>query len=128
MLSTISAMGNPALWWVGLAAVISSQVDGYHRKWPYLFLGVLYVSQLLPYTFISRYLFIYHYYAEVPILSLATAGLVHELWYKPGSKKWILLLLAATVAFFAVFYPVISGTVIPEWYSGYLHLFRDWRF
>jgi dolichyl-phosphate-mannose-protein mannosyltransferase len=128
MLSTISAMGNPALWWVGLAAVISSLVDGYHRKWPYLFLGVLYVSQLLPYTFISRYLFIYHYYAEVPILALATAGLMHELWYKPGSRKWILLLLAATVAFFAVFYPVISGTVIPEWYSGYLHWFRDWRF
>ena len=128
MLSTISAMGNPVLWWVGLCAIIVSLVDGYQRKWPHLFLGALYVSQLLPYTFISRYLFIYHYYAEVPLLALATAGLVHELWYKPGQRKWIVLLFAVAIAFFTMFFPVISGMVIPEWYSGYLHWFRDWRF
>ena len=128
MLSTISAMGNPVLWWLGLCAIIVSLVDGAKKKWPHLFLGVLYLAQLLPYALISRYLFIYHYYAEVPIIALATAGLVHEMWYKPGQRRYIVILIAAAAALFAVFYPVISGQIIPEWYSGYLHWFRDWRF
>jgi predicted membrane-bound dolichyl-phosphate-mannose-protein mannosyltransferase len=128
MLSTISAMGNPVVWWVGLCAVLVSLVNGAKKEWPHLFLGILYIAQLLPYALISRYLFIYHYYAEVPILALATAGLVHEMWYKPGQRKYVIILVAAAVTFFAVFYPVISGQVIPEWYSGYLHWFRDWVF
>jgi dolichyl-phosphate-mannose-protein mannosyltransferase len=128
MLSTISAMGNPVLWWLGLCAIIVSFVDGVQKKWPQLFLGVLYLAQLLPYVFISRYLFIYHYYAEVPILALVTAGLIHEMWNKPGQRKYILILIVVAATFFAVFYPVISGQIIPEWYSGYLHWFRDWRF
>ncbi|MCX6648350.1 MAG: phospholipid carrier-dependent glycosyltransferase [Candidatus Bathyarchaeota archaeon] len=128
MLSTVSTMGNPVIWWVGLIAILVSIVDGVKLKWPHLFLGTLYVAQLLPYALISRYLFIYHYYAEVPIIALATAGLVHEMWYKPKQGRYILVLIAAAAVFFAVFYPVISGQIIPEWYSGYLHWFRDWRF
>ena len=128
MLSTISAMGNPLIWWVGLVAILSSIADGIKLKWPHLFLGVLYIAQLIPYALISRYLFIYHYYAEVPILALATAGLVHEMWYKPKQRRYVVILVAAAAIFFAVFYPVISGQPIPQWYSGYLHWFRDWRF
>jgi dolichyl-phosphate-mannose--protein O-mannosyl transferase len=127
-ISTISVMGNPVVWWGGLVAVISAIVDGFRRKWPYLFLGSLYLSQLLPYALISRYLFIYHYYAEVPILCLTIAGLVHELWYRPGQRKYVVMLIVATCALFTAFYPVISGYPIPEWYSNYLHWFRGWQF
>jgi dolichyl-phosphate-mannose--protein O-mannosyl transferase len=128
MISIISAMGNPVVWWTGLIAVISATVDGAKRKWPYLFLGILYFSQLLPYALISRYLFIYHYYAEVPILCLAIAGLVHEMWYKPQQKKYVIILIVATCIMFAIFYPVISGYPIPQWYDSYLRWFRGWTF
>jgi dolichyl-phosphate-mannose--protein O-mannosyl transferase len=128
MVSTISAMGNPIVWWGGLVAVIIAIVEGFRRKWPYLFLGVLYISQLLPYALISRYLFIYHYYAEVPILCLAIAGLVHEIWYKPGQKRYVVIFIVTACVLFAAFYPVISGYPIPAWYSNYLHWFRGWQF
>jgi len=128
MVSTISAMGNPIVWWGGLVAVIIAIVEGFRRKWPYLFLGVLYIFQLLPYALILRYLFIYHYYAEVPILCLAIAGLVHEIWYKPGQKRYVVILIVTACVLFAAFYPVISGYPIPAWYSNYLHWFRGWQF
>ncbi len=126
--STISAMGNPVVWWTGLVAVIISIIDSARRKWPYLFLGVLYLSQILPYALISRYLFIYHYYAEVPILCLAVAGLIHEMWYRPGQRRYVVILLVAACIIFVAFYPVISGYPIPQWYSDYLHWFRGWVF
>jgi len=126
--SSISAMGNPVLWWVGLVAIILAIVEGAQRKWHQLFLGVLYLAQLLPYTFISRFLFIYHYYAEVPLLCLALAGLLHEMWYTPKQRRYIVVIFVVAVAFLAAFYPVISGMVIPQGYTAYLHWFRDWRF
>ena len=96
MLSTISAMGNPVLWWVGLAAVISSLVDGYHRKWPYLFLGVLYVCPAAP----------LHFHLPIPLhLPLLRRGPPYShsqprgsctsCGTSPGSRKYILLLLAS---------------------------------
>ncbi len=126
--STISAMGNPLVWWGGLVSVLSAIVDGFRRKWTYLFLGILYLSQLIPYALISRYLFIYHYYLEVPIICLATAGLVHEMWYKPKQRIYVVILIVAAFILFAAFYPVISGYPVPEWYGNYLHWFRGWQF
>ena len=118
--SGISALGNPVLWWVGLVAIILSILDAAKLKWPHLFLGALYLAQLLPYALISRYLFIYHYYAEVPLLALATAGLTHELWNNPKQRKYVIMLVTIAAVAFAVFYPVISGQIFPHWYIDYL--------
>jgi predicted membrane-bound dolichyl-phosphate-mannose-protein mannosyltransferase len=125
--SGISALGNPILWWIGLVAIILSILDAAKLKWPHLFLGALYLAQLIPYALISRYLFIYHYYAEVPLLALATAGLTHELWYTPRQRKYIILLIAIAAIAFAAFYPVISGQIVPRWYIDYLRVL-GWRF
>jgi dolichyl-phosphate-mannose--protein O-mannosyl transferase len=125
---TISVMGNPLIWWGGMVAIIVAFVEGYRKKWPYLFLGVMYLSQLLPYALIHRYLFIYHYYAEVPILCLALAGLLHEAWYRPGQRKYVVIFIAVGCVLFAAFYPVISGYPIPQWYIEYLRWFRGWQF
>jgi dolichyl-phosphate-mannose-protein mannosyltransferase len=121
-------MGNPVVWWVGLCAVLVLLVEGIRKNWSSLFLGVLYVVQLISFALIPRYLFIYHYYPEVPILAIAIAGLFHEEWYRPRGRKYIIVLIASAVMFFIAFYPAISGYPAPQWYSEYLHWFRDWKF
>ena len=126
--SSISAMGNPLVWWGGIVAIIVALTEGVHRKWPYLFLGVVYLSQLLPYALIQRYLFLYHYYAEVPILCLALAGFLHGAWYNPRQRKYLVITIAVGCALFVAFYPVISGYPIPQWYIEYLRWFRGWQF
>jgi dolichyl-phosphate-mannose-protein mannosyltransferase len=125
--SGIVDMGNPVIWWVGLVAIILSVLDGIKLKWPHLFLGVLYIVQLLPYALISRYLFIYHYYAEVPIITIAIAGLFHETWYKKGQRAYVIALIVAASIAFVVFYPVISGLLVPRWYTKILSTLW-WRF
>ncbi len=126
--STISAMGNPIIWWGGMVAIIVALVEGVHKKWPYLFLGVIYITQLLPYALIQRYLFLYHYYAEVPIICLALAGILHEAWYNPRQRRYVVIFIAVACVLFAAFYPVISGYPIPHWYVEYLRWFRGWQF
>ena len=129
LVSTISAMGNPLLWWLGLAAVIVAAVKGVQEKKPVLlFLIAVYLSQILPYALVSRDTFIYHYYPEVPILALLVAGLLDEFWAERGSRKYVLIYLAAVGVAFALFYPVISGLPIHPSYVEHLRLMRAWDF
>ena len=77
--TSVYAMGNPILWWAATAALLWSGftaigmlikcIDPKHQQqWPntlqalmMLFLGVNYMSNLLPWALISRCAFIYHY-------------------------------------------------------------------
>ncbi len=128
MISIVSAMGNPVVWWVGLCAVLIALVSGFKKEWPFLFVGIIYLSQLFSYALIPRYLFIYHYYLDVPILALAAGGVLNDQCSGSKGRRYVALLLVLAVALFAIFYPVISGYPIPQWYTGYLHWFRDWVF
>jgi dolichyl-phosphate-mannose--protein O-mannosyl transferase len=122
-------MGNPLLWWLGLAAVIVATVKGIQERKPVLiFLVAVYLSQILPYVLVSRDTFIYHYYPEVPILALLVAGLLEEFWAERGSKKYVLLYLAAVGVAFAFFYPAISGVPVQPSYIEHLRLMRAWDF
>jgi dolichyl-phosphate-mannose-protein mannosyltransferase len=209
MKSTITLLGNPAVWWVGFASIIAiaievgggeklgrllragikrkqnqesregakprnsliivvgfliftvtsicSEVFNYHSfllAFPIytgLFLAVygmvsnlgnrhdtkaiapLFITAILffawlPYVFISRITFIYHFYVSVPFLCLASAYFISKYW----SNKWVKV---ATVAFFAVvvllfalFYPVISGAPASTTQIDSLKWFDSWVF
>lgn len=127
--STITAMGNPMIWWFGLPIILLALWRGIKNKeWSLLFIGVIYMFQWFPYAFISRSLFIYHYYPNVPILALATAGIMSRSWTNPNEKKYVITFIVAVAAFFVIFYPVISGFPIPIWYKEHLRLFGGWVF
>jgi len=74
-----------------------------------LFIAVVFFSQWVPYFFISRITFIYHYYLNVPLLCLASAYLVSKYWSSKWGKTVTVVLLVAVVILFVLFYPVISG-------------------
>ena len=89
--STIMAFGNPAVWWTGLVAILfvlgysvyrnalpmlrvtRGRDDEYDRALPIIAVGFL--SAYLPWVLVSRLTFIYHYFASVPFIILATAAL-----------------------------------------------------
>jgi dolichyl-phosphate-mannose-protein mannosyltransferase len=138
MESTIVLLGNPAVWWVGFAALIALTVFGITKvvakrfslkdNLPILFLVVVFFFQWLPYMAITRVLFIYHFYVSLPFLCLASAFLISKYW----SKKWVKVLavvfFALTVAVFVLFYPVISGAPESSSTIASLHWFKSWVF
>jgi dolichyl-phosphate-mannose--protein O-mannosyl transferase len=129
LVSTIVAMGNPILWWFGLSSILIAIWRGAkNRGGPYLNIGLIFVFQLLPYALIQRCTFIYHYYPNISMLVLASAGLLDESWKNQRKKYAVLIYLMAVAAVFVIFYPVISGYPIPSWYRDSLRWLRSWAF
>ncbi len=129
VVSTITEMGNPVIWWVGFPIIFFALWKGIGKREPsYLFIGVLFLFQWIPYVFISRILFIYHFYPDVPVIVVALAAVLGESWSKPRERKYVIIFLAAATAVFIIFFPVISGLPVPIWYTQHLRLFESWVF
>ena len=125
--SSISCMGNPAVWWGGLAALIFVVVQLIRGKGDksYLLVVVGFMAQFLPWTLVERSTFIYHYFASVPFIILAVVLWFDWVrrrefsWYKPAVYGFV----AAALAMFIFFYPVISGTPMPLSWAQYIRWF-----
>ncbi|MGQ9680739.1 MAG: glycosyltransferase family 39 protein [Candidatus Bathyarchaeia archaeon] len=129
LVSTITALGNPIIWWVGFPLVFLSLWRGVKEKrMEHLFLASIFLFQWIPYLFISRCLFIYHYYSNIPLMILTSSGFLSEFWGKPKNRRFVKIYLIAVVSAFILFYPVISGYPVPHWFKEALRLFRSWAF
>ncbi len=148
--STITVFGNPAVWWIGFAAVIviagmvihksgivqdlrsrkrlHKQLNLHQTDLPIVFIAVVFLFSWLPYIVISRATYIYHFYLSVPLLCLATTYFINKYWSTPRGKLAAIAIFASTAALFIVFYPVISGMPVPTWYINNLKWFPSWRF
>jgi hypothetical protein len=196
--STISAMGNPAVWWVGFAAVlvvierairgeeavaalkrklggvkvrlgrkpkavealamapeltVSADVSAEQpqvlpdpvvtepsttpetstpkgRPWDIaaIFIATIFLFSWLPYIFISRATFIYHFYISTPLLCLATAYLINLYWNTRKGKVATLVFFAVVIGMFIAFYPVIAGMPVSTSWIHALKWFPSWFF
>ncbi|MDR0405326.1 MAG: phospholipid carrier-dependent glycosyltransferase, partial [Clostridiales bacterium] len=107
--SSISSFGNPIVWWGGLLAVIWCGVIGIAKKNRACAVIVIgYLSQFVPWIFVPRILFIYHYFASVPFIALAAAYAFRDLYARGRiGKRFVCGYCAAAVLLFVMFYPVI---------------------
>ena len=129
VVSTIAAMGNPAVWWFGLGSIVSVAGKMIRRKdHVCAFIAAIFFFQWLPYALIPRCLFLYHFYVNVPLLCLATAYFLNESWNKRRERVAGLAYLIGVAALFALFYPVISGYPAPFWWRDRLKWFKSWWF
>jgi dolichyl-phosphate-mannose--protein O-mannosyl transferase len=129
IVSTIVLMGNPAVWWVGFASVILAVEEAVRRRdFACIFITALFFFQWLPYVFISRVTFIYHFYVNVPILCLATAYFLNAYWSRKWGKVAALAYFASVVVLFGLFYPVISGMPVSESWINSLKWLGSWVF
>jgi len=129
VVSIIVAMGNPAVWWVGFAFVILSIERAIRRKYfACIFLTVLFFFQWLPYLFISRTTYLYHFYSCVPFLCLATAYFLNKYWSNKWGKAAALAYFAVVAVLFGLFYPAISGMPAPTSWIDSLKWLESWIF
>ncbi len=143
--STIVLMGNPALWWSGIPALIAIGATfvatklkkaGDKRRFVLLFILVPFLLQWLSYALITRILFIYHFVANVPFMIFAvTYWLQLPFEKKWSSKNWGLIVKCLVIAFlimvaalFFLFYPVISGYPVTNAYKEGLRWLSAWTF
>ena len=127
--STIVAMGNPAVWWIGLVVMIDETFRMVkERFYSQVFLVVMFVLQWLPFVLISRSLFLYHYYPNVPILCLVISGRMVSAWNKKKKRINIILYFLIVASVFALYYPVITGIPIYNSLRSVLRILKGWSF
>ncbi len=143
----ISAFGNPLVWWAGIPAalytlcVLIRNRDTRRRQGPLsqtarkkdstaAFLLTGYLAQYLPWFFVTRVTFIYHYFPSVVFIVLMIVFCLSELRKKLSRKSFALLLClygAAAFCLFLLFYPVLSGQPVDAGFvTEYLRWFRSW--
>ena len=143
MASSILSFGNPAVWWTGLAAILMTLVAwarfsvlpalhggrGESDDAPALtVIAVGFLSAYLPWVLVSRLTFIYHYFASVPFIILATAWLLKktEAASPRAARAAAAVLCLAALVLFIGFYPLASGhEVIRSWCDA-MNWFPGW--
>lgn len=71
-ISTIASFGNPAVWWVGIPAMIFMVIELFRKKSRVAFFTIIgFLSVYLPWVLVSRIAFIYHYFTAVPFVIIA---------------------------------------------------------
>lgn len=132
-ISTISAMGNPAVWWVCSfvsVGVIYSLLRRKRRCDKTLFVLLVGLgANYLPWALISRCTFIYHFFASVPFILLITVYALQkkeEQDARYAKLKWIWM--AVAFALLVMFYPVISGMECSRAYVSFLEWLPSWTF
>ncbi len=77
------------------------------------------LANYLPWVLVTRCTFIYHFFATVPFILMATVYALQKLEQKfPDASflKWVWIGFA--VLFFVILYPGLSGLAVsPEWAS-----------
>jgi dolichyl-phosphate-mannose-protein mannosyltransferase len=156
VVSTITVLGNPVVWWVGFAlmlvlteraihgrellanlrsrlskSTIQERISIRAKGWdlPAIFIVAIFFFSWLPYVFIGRATYIYHFYLSVPLLCLAITYFINKYWNTRLGKLAAIAIFASAVAMFALFYPVISGAPVSTTFvHNYLKWFPSWYF
>ena len=121
--SSINAFGNPAIFWTGTISILYlfyKQIKSSTLESSFILLA--FMGLFLPYMFIGRQMFIYHFYYAVPFMILAIVYLARDIIEKyPQNQKYLLFYLALTSILFLAYYPALTGY---EVYKEYINMLR----
>jgi Gpi18-like mannosyltransferase len=130
MVASIVAMGNPAVWWPGIAAVGACLYLAVRRRDATLaFILVGLAAQFLPWAVAPRKLvFIYHFFPSVPFLILAVVYAAEALVRRrPALRHGVRALAALALGLFVLFYPILSATPVRRAFVlDWLRWFDSW--
>ena len=132
VVSTMSTMGNPLIWIGGFIACVWFIVLVIFKKCRSkvaAFLGVAALSQFVPWTVVSREVFIYHYFATTPFLILLLVLMLKRIDEKCArGRTYTMIYVIACITAFAFFYPVITGTPVAAEYIPFIRWLPSWPF
>ncbi|MDO4983374.1 MAG: phospholipid carrier-dependent glycosyltransferase [Eubacteriales bacterium] len=111
--SSFGAFVNPVLCWGGLVAIaVLVFIAVSRRERNALFIVLAYLAQLLPWVFVPRLTFAYHYFPCSVFLVMAL-GYIFKLVRQ--NEKWKLTVggfCAVSVLTFVLFYPALTGKIV----------------
>lgn len=129
----ISAFGNPVVWWFGIPAFFATLFFAAKKKdRTAAFLIIAYLAQYIPWMFVSRITFIYHYFPSVPfvVLMIVYSLLQIREMLRLSDRKYLgLVSVYAALAFglFLLFYPVLAGEPVDaQFVDRFLRWGKDW--
>jgi dolichyl-phosphate-mannose--protein O-mannosyl transferase len=129
--SSFGAFVNPLLCWGGLLSMFAmGYLAAARRDRESAFILAGYLAQLLPWVFITRTTFEYHYFGCTVFLVLALCRIFALMRDNSARWRWpVYGFTGGCAALFAVFYPVLSGLTVPLWYAdGFLRWLPTWPF
>lgn len=128
--SSIICMGNPLIWWFSIPALITGIILAIKRKDKYMVVPIFgALFQYIPWMVVRRMAFIYHYFSVIPFIIIIIVYLI-KIFSELGklAKRTMYVYLILTALLFIMFYPILSGIVIPRWYASFLTWFPGWSF
>ena len=127
--STIVAIGNPAVWWMGIPALVYLLINLIkNRKKELLFILTLILATWLPYLFIGRCMFMYHFFPTLSFIMLGVVGLIKWISEKFKTNLVYIIYTLAVIFFFIYFFPIVSGKVVTKEFIDTLRWFNNWIF
>jgi dolichyl-phosphate-mannose--protein O-mannosyl transferase len=124
LISRMANLGNPWIWWTSLPCVASlPYFIVRYRSFPATVILLGFISQYLPWSLISRVIFMYHMFGGLIFMILAAAFVlahIAEKLRRPGRRLLVVNYLGIAVLFFLYFYPVWTGLPISgsAYFSG----------
>ena len=127
--STIVGVGNILIWW---PAIIAFLILPYYiikkRNKKSLFLLIAILSNFIPFIFISRIMFLYHYFAVLPFMMLAIVNFFYQI--NKNNKKDILMYFYTilVIIVFIIYYPCVSGKTTTNEYIDNTKILSSWEY
>ena len=134
--ANIYALGNPLIFWGGLAALIYALTQLVknliqRRSTIYKPLTVLlvgYLAFLLPWALSPRIMFLYHYLPSIPFMVILLAWALTKL-YSSGNlgKKTSLLIISCSLLIFMFFFPHLTALPVSRDWVNNFFWFSTWK-
>jgi dolichyl-phosphate-mannose--protein O-mannosyl transferase len=119
-------LGNPAIWWASLPALLyCAAVAIRRRRYGAIFIVIAFAAAYLPFSRVTRVMFLYHMFGSLPLMMLAVAYALADLrrWVTDRNVGSIRLLipsgrllatayLGTVLVVFAFFYPLWTALPI----------------
>ena len=126
---TITDIGNPAIWWCGILGFIHLIINMIFKKdKTSLFIIIFILSTFIPYIFVGRLMFMYHYYITLPFVMFGIVSMIKWITEKTKSNKAYYGYIALIIITFMVFYPIVSGMPVKGEYIEGLKILPSWYF
>ena len=125
---TISGVGNIVIWYasiIGFIYIITKLII--KRDEESLFLVICSLSMWIPYIFIGRIMYLYHFFPVLPFFFMASIALFKDLEEYNLKRVFTIYLLLSTI-FFILYYPIVSGQEIEKNYTKSLQIYNSWYF
>jgi len=132
MISSLSTFGNPIIWWALIPSIIIILIAKFYDQdyeGALGFVAVAGLAEFVPWIFISRETYIYHYFASLPFVFLIITMACKFIWDRTKYGKFLVLtFLLAAIGMFIAFYPVITGIPFSRSYVEGLRWLETWPF